>query len=327
MIKEILEQINKSNSVLLHCHPSPDPDSVGSTLAMKFALEQLGKKVTLIKGDTDVPKAFDFLGVDTIVQKNYFEIDIKEFDTFIILDSGSIEMVSAKDKIVFPESLTTIVIDHHASNVGYGKFNYIDSTYSSTAELVHGVILELGVKIDRNIALNLFMGMYTDTGGFRYGVNGPRTLKLAADLASIVPDYQKTIATMENSNRIESLVFEALALSSIKTYYDGKLALVSVSNEELVKNNISNDDRFTGYISNKIKSVLGVEIAGTIVEVEPGKVKLSFRSKDSVNYDISKLAVKLGGGGHKQAAGASVKANIGEATELVVKTVKEIYNV
>jgi phosphoesterase RecJ-like protein len=327
MINEIQEQIKKANNILLHCHPSPDPDSVGSTLAMKFALEQLGKRVTLIKGDSDIPKAFDFPGVETIVGKNYFEIDINEFDTFIILDSGSIEMISAKDKITFPDSLTTIIIDHHVSNVGYGKINYIDPTYSSTAELVHHILVEMGVSIDRNIALNLFMGMYTDTGGFRYGINGPRTLKLAASLTEIAPDYQKTISTMENSNRIESLVFESLVLSSVKTYYDGKLALAHISNDDLIKNNILNGDRFTGYISNKIKSVLGVEIAGTLVEVEPGKVKCSFKSKDAVNYDVSKLAVKLGGGGHKQAAGANLKSGLSEAIETVVKTVKEIYNV
>src|SRR3989344_9571766 len=88
----IFNEIKKANSILLHCHPSPDPDSVGSVLAMKFALESLGKKVTVIQGDSEIPQAFmHFPGAGDIVQKSFDEMDLKEFDLFIILDSGSPE--------------------------------------------------------------------------------------------------------------------------------------------------------------------------------------------------------------------------------------------
>jgi nanoRNase/pAp phosphatase (c-di-AMP/oligoRNAs hydrolase) len=80
---KVLEYINNSKSILLHCHPSPDPDSVGSVLAMKFVLESLNKKVTVIKGDSDIPEAFShFPGFSDIVQKNYFEINKQDFDLF-----------------------------------------------------------------------------------------------------------------------------------------------------------------------------------------------------------------------------------------------------
>lgn len=322
-MKEIIKEIEKSNSVLLHCHPHPDPDSVGSTLAMKFALEQKGKKVTLIKGDSDIPKAFDFPGVENIVKKNFFEIDLKDFDTFLILDCGGIEMVSKKSKVVFPDTLNTIVVDHHASNKGYGKYNYIEPKYSSTCELLYHLLQEMNVEINHDIALNLFMGMYTDTGGFRYGANGSETLAIASKLAMIAPDYQETISTMENSNRKESLIFESLALSSLKTLFDGKLAIASVPYEDLVKNNIKEEDIMAGYISNKIKSVKGTEIGVTLIESEKGKVKISLRS---TKYDISVIATALGGGGHKSAAGAILESTTEAAIEKVVKTIKEIYN-
>ena len=215
-MEQIKTAIENSKNVLLHCHPSPDPDSVGSTLAMKFALEQMGKKVTLIKGDSNIPRAFSFPGIDLIVQKNFFEIDLKEFDLFIILDSGSKEMISNKAEIIFPEHLNTLVIDHHFSNKGFGKVNFVDSSYSSCCELLFNIFKFLGIKITHDIALNLFIGIYTDTGGFRYGKNGDKTLKAVSELVSIAPDYQKVIFTMENSNTKESLIFEALAMSSIK---------------------------------------------------------------------------------------------------------------
>ena len=78
----IHSEVQKAKHILLHCHPSPDPDSVGSVLAMKLALEQLGKKVTLIKGDSEIPKAFAFPSDETITQKSYPEVDLKDFDLF-----------------------------------------------------------------------------------------------------------------------------------------------------------------------------------------------------------------------------------------------------
>src|SRR4051812_38019854 len=102
----ILAEIKKAKSILLHCHPSPDPDSVGSALAMKFALEGLGKKVTVIKGDSDIPEAFNhFPGALEIMAKNFFEIDLSQFDIFIVQDSASIEMISRRGKIEFLPSL------------------------------------------------------------------------------------------------------------------------------------------------------------------------------------------------------------------------------
>lgn len=323
---EILNEIKKANNILLHCHPSPDPDSVGSVLAMKFALEQLGKKVIAISGDSSIPKAFQFPGVESIVQKNFFEININEFDLFIILDSGSMEMISAKSKIVFPDSLMTIVIDHHASNKGYGKINLIDSTYPSATQLLFDLFKEIGIKIDHDIALNLFMGIYTDTGGFRYSNTNIDSFRIATELVSIVPDYYRTISVMDNSNRRETLVFEGLALSSLKTFFDGKLAIVTVTNKELNSNNIKDEDISTGYIASKMKSVIGIDISATLIETHPDLIKISFRTRNSEKYDLSKLAVALGGGGHVAAAGAKLNMTMELAIDKVVKTVKEIYN-
>lgn len=323
IVKDIKSEIDKAGSILLHCHPSPDPDSVGSALAMKLALEQLGKKVTLIKGDSEIPKDFAFPSVETITQKSFDEIKLEDFDLFIILDSASIDRISSKTKIEFPESLMTIVIDHHASNIGYGKINLIDSSYPATAQILFDLFGYMNIKIDHDIALNLFMGIYTDTGGFRYRGSTARTLEIASILAKQAPDFTETILIMENNNRKEKIIFEGLALSSIKTFLNDKLGVVSISYDELVKNNIKEEDILTGFISNKIKSIKGMEIGATLIEVSPDLIKISFRSD---SHDISKLAVALGGGGHKSAAGVKVAMPLLEATEKVVKTVKEMYN-
>lgn len=322
----ILEEIKKANNILLHCHPSPDPDSVGSALAMKFALEQMNKKVTLIKGDSDIPKAFAFPGIETIVQKSFAEINTKEFDLFIALDSSSKDQISFRKESIFPENMQVIVIDHHKSNTMYGQINCVDITYGATALMLFDLFKQLGIKINYEIAINLFMGMYTDTGGFRYSYTNDHTFEAAAELVKLAPNFHETIFIMENSNNKESLIFEGLALSSIKTFYDGKLAIASITNSELMKNNISIEDISTGTISNKLKSVIGTELALTLIETEPNLVKISFRTRDQKKYDVSKLAVALGGGGHSGAAGARLNMTISEAIDKVVKTAKEIYN-
>jgi phosphoesterase RecJ-like protein len=323
MIYDIKKEIDKAKHILLHCHPSPDPDSVGSSLAMKLGLEQIGKKVTLIKGDNDIPEAFVFPGVKTITQKNFFEIDLNDFDLFLILDTGSLEMISKIAPIILPEHLMTISIDHHISNKGFARINYIKSEYSSTAELIYDLFNEWNIVIDHDIALNLFMGIYTDTGAYRYGNNPVKTLEIAYRLSKLATDFQKTISIMENSNTKEAIVFESLALSSLRTYYDDKFAIAYVDYDDLIKNNIKDSDMFTGGISNKIKSILGIEISATLIEKEKNQVKISFRSQ---RQDVSKLALALGGGGHKSASGASLTMPLPQAIEKVVKMVKDLYN-
>lgn len=319
----ILSEINKSNHILLHCHPSPDPDSVGSALAMKFALESINKKVTLIQGDDEISNAFEFPGIDTILKKSYGEIDISEFDLFIALDSSSKSMISTKSNV---GNIKIIVIDHHKSNENYGDINCVDSSYPATAQMLFDLFNEINIKFTREIALNLFMGIYTDTGGFKYVNNSSETLRVATELSKFAPDYPKTIFTMENSNRKQKLIFEGIALSSLKEYFEGKVAIVAISNEELLKNKIEKKDILSSTISNQIKSVVDYEIGITMIEEQKGIVKLSIRTRDSEKYDLSKLAVALGGGGHAAAAGARLNMTISEAIDKVVEMIKVIYN-
>jgi len=322
----ILDGIKNSSRVLLHCHPSPDPDSVGSALAMKFALEGLGKEVTVIKGDSDIPEAFmHFPGAKDIVNKNFWEIDIKEFDLFIILDS-SLEGVSRMKEVTIPESLKVINIDHHRTNSGSGSINLIDITFSSTAHLLFELFKQWNLTITPSIATNLFVGMYTDSGGFRYRSSDYRTLEAASELAKIAPDYTETIFVMENSYDKNAIYGQALALSSIETYYNDSIVISAVSRDQLSAKNISSDAISQGHISSILKSVIGWNIAVSMTELENGKVKVSFRTRDSEKWDVSKIASSLGGGGHKGAAGVLLSIPLEEAVQKVVLTAKLIYN-
>jgi phosphoesterase RecJ-like protein len=325
---KILEAIQASKSILLHCHPSPDPDSVGSALAMKFALEGMGKRATVIRGDSEIPQAFmHFPGADSIVPKNFFEVDIKEFDLFIIQDTASLDRVSRLGEMVIPPSLPTIVIDHHISNVGFGTLvNLVDSEYPATALILFELFKIWNIKITPEMAGNLFIGSYTDTGGFRYESVTPHVLFVASELAKNYPDFPKLIATMENCRKPEELTSLGLVLSNIKTFLNGSMAIASVSNSDLKERGITDLDSGTRWAVNLLKSVIGWEVCACCIENKPGNVKVSFSTRDANKFDLSKLASALGGGGHKAAAGAVLTMPLPEAIEKIVETAKEIYN-
>lgn len=324
----ILAEINKAQSILLHCHPKPDPDSVGSALAMKFALEQLGKKVTVIKGDSDIPASFmHFPGADKIVRKNFFEIDLGQFDLFIIQDSGAPQMVSRCGRLEFPLPIRTVVIDHHRSNEMYGDINLVINTYPATAQLLFDLFSEWGIKITPEIAANLFIGIYYDTGGMKYMGADERTYEIMAKLVKTGIQPGKILDPIENSNTPATLAYQAAAMNSIETFLGGKLAIASVSHRVLVDNNITENDMGGIQLASILRRVIGWDIDAGLIEMKPKEIKMTFRTRDEDKYDVSRLAVALGGGGHKTAAGAGLTGKtLDEAKKIVVAKVKELYN-
>ncbi len=323
----VLDAISKAENILLHCHPSPDPDSVGSVLATKFALEQLGKKVTVIQGDSSIPQAFmHFPGAEMIVKKKFGEVDLASFDLFIILDSGSPEMISRLSTPVFPLPIKTVVIDHHASNAKYATINCLEASYPATAQVLFDLFKKWNIELTHDIATNLFMGMYTDTGGFRYRGVTSATLKAASELVEVAPDFTQTISLMENSRTKEALIYNGFALASVKTFFNDTLAIAAVSYQTIKENKIKSEDMSSIPIANILVSVKDFQIGVSMSEDESGKVRARFRSKNSEKFDVSKLALALGGGGHKSASGAQINMPLDEAVKKVVETAKVLYN-
>ncbi len=326
MAPKIWDVIQKSNNVLLHFHPSPDPDTVGCSLTMLEALEGLGKKVTLIKGDSELPVWVTKLpGAEKIVQKNYFEIDPKEYDLFLIMDTASPNQVSKVDEVTFPDSMTTVVIDHHISNTGFGKIVLIDTNYIANSQIIYDLLKEWGVEITKNMAELLYLGMYVDSGGFKYSLTTPDTLMAAADLAKINPEFSKLIFEYENNSDPKRIIFEGMALSSIESYFSGRVAISTVNLEQMKEKGIEQKHTQGVDIANILKSVVGWDIGISFFEKDPGEVSCSFRTRDLQKYDLSKIATLLGGGGHRGAAGSPIKKPFDEAKKYLLEKLAETY--
>jgi len=322
---QIWTEIQKANRVLLHCHPSSDADSVGGVLASKFALEGLGKKVTAIWGDSPPPQFLKSLpGFESIIAKNWTQIDPSEFDLFIIQDSSSPRMISGLGEVIFPDQLSTVIIDHHSTNKEYAKISLVETSYPSVCQILFDLFQEWKIKLTPDISINLFMGMYTDTGGFKYPLTTADTFRIAAKLAETGIDFPKIVFEMENSQDPKSIEYMGLFFSSIKHHFSGKVAICSVTYKQLLDGGIPVDINIPE-LSNIIKSAVGNDISVSLTEDQPNVVNVSMRRRDE-KYDLAKIVVATGsGGGHPVAAGATLKMSMPKAIDFILETIRKVY--
>lgn len=299
---QILEKIKSSNKILVNCHRGPDSDSVGSALAFSKVLEKMGKKAIVVC-PTNVPEDLNFLGTENIQKVNFSSFDFDKYDLFIVLDSSNYSMVTGENDLLRP-NIPMIVIDHHVSNDSFGDINIVDSKMTSTSELIYRIFQDWGISIGPDVAQCLLTGIIGDTGSFQYQTVGAETLRVAADLIEIGADkdeiikniyrnigfkeiklWGKFIEAMEIDNKFK-FVWAAIPYSLYKEYGEPYSAKEDVAN------------LFFPIIK-------GTNFGLVMVEFEKGLFSISLRSKS--NFDVSKIAKELGGGGHKAAAGARLE--------------------
>lgn len=324
----ILDTIKRSNHILLHCHPYPDPDSIGSVLAVSNVLKSMGKHVTAIIGDTEYPRNLESLpNRDWIVQKKYSDIDSAQFDLFIVLDSSSPGQVSQLTEVVFPKTMKTIVIDHHKTNLSFGDINLIEANSSSTSQVLYDLFNLWKVEINQDVAICLLLGIYADTGGFKYQNANAETIKIASDLARIYPNYHKFVFDLENYRQPVELEMMGMALSSIEKHFSGRVVFSSITYEQSQKHNIPKKSAMEGLIGGLLRSVVGWDLVASLVEAEPNVVTVSLRTRDENTFDVSKISKFVGikGGGHKGAAGTTILLPIKEAKIELINKIGEIF--
>lgn len=322
----IWEEIQKAKKILLSCHLNPDLDSIGSSLALYLMLKNLHKDAVLIYGDSKKKQQYTFIpGFEEVLEKSFLETNLESFDLFIACDSAGLEQLSQLTKIVFPPHLSVINIDHHPTNTKYGRINLIEPDAPACAQIVYELLQEWQTEITPEIAINLFLGIYADTGGFKYPKTSPETFLAASKLSVICPNFADYIFTLENSYEPEQIKFLGLALSSVENYFQGKVAVASISLKALQKTGIQAKHTEKMEIANILKSAVGWEIGISLVEVDKNKCNLSLRTRNCQKYDLSKLATALGGGGHSAAAGSTIYLPLSEAKKLLLKKIGETF--
>ena len=299
-------------------HIIPDGDCIGSLLGMYWGLISLGKQVTITLQDK-VPSLYGFLsGVDKIQPLETIQSNL----VIIFLDCS--DKYRAGDD--FPSQITenqlTVNIDHHPSNDFFADYNYVDADCIATAELVYRILLTLDIKITVDMAEAIYTGIVMDSGNFLYNNTSPQTMRIAADLLECGVDIEKIRTNLfESKPRAEVLLLRE-GLKNLEFDSTGRMAWMTLSAQEVEAAGATGIN--PEGIINYTRSIKGVEMGMLFRETSPGMVKVGLRSKGSL--DVAELAVKLGGGGHQQAAGAHVKGSLEEVKEKVLGLAKDVLN-
>ena len=292
MYKKIWNKIKESDNIVLISHVNPDGDALGSSLSMYNILKNMNKNVSVVNV-TDLAPYLDFLPNYDKVKKQL----PKNIDLMISFDCGSFDRLGIEEKPKF-----LINLDHHISNTNYGDINLIEEA-ASTSQVVFNILEANNVKIDKDSATCIYTALVTDTGNFQYESVTAEVFRVASELVKcgVKPEFVSKM--LYERDRLSRLRFLAKALDTLELSLEGKVGIVEITNELMQKTGAVKDD--TDGVVNMVRKLATVEVAIMLREEENGDIKISLRSKNYV--DVSKIAVKYGGGGHIRASGATIK--------------------
>lgn len=307
-LAETAEKLKNANSFIITAHVSPDGDAIGSCLAMWHVLTGLGKKARVIIDDK-YDKNFNILPGHEHIE---FPADDETYtaDYMVLLDASTDRCGRVLEKC---KSMPVLNIDHHISNDEKADFLCLDAKASACAEVLYSLVKEMGIKLNLNIATNLYTGIATDSGYFRYSNTTPFTMHAAAELLATGIRPEKISQTLE-VRTYEHVKGLARAMQTIEMFEDGKVAGVFMTYDML-----EGLESTEGFIDS-IRIIEGVDVAIFLKEVEPNKCRVSMRSKES---NVSEIAQSMGGGGHIRAAGCTLSMSFEEAKKTAMKAIHE----
>jgi phosphoesterase RecJ-like protein len=259
----------------------------------------------------------DYQKIESI---KFSTIDFSKFDLFIVLDSSSWYFASGMKKKDIP-NIPLIVIDHHKTNTKFGDLNLIDANVSSTAEILYLVFKDWGIEINKNMATNLLTGIIGDTGVFKFPGTTARTLAIAKELMTKGADKDKIVFHLYFSLGLNQFKFWGEVLRRMQLDKEHKFVWSAIPYETFIKYG-GREDLKESAASMFFQSVKGSDFGVVMLEEEKGKLNVSLRSRTGL--DVSLIAAKLGGGGHRYAAGGGVEGlSFDKMVEKVLKIVRK----
>ena len=310
--------IKSSNKILLLSHMNPDGDTLGSMCALYSMIYNRFKKKADMNIVSNLPYNYKFLPNINLAQR-YFDKSLV-YDLVITLDVAAIDRV-LDSKIFFDKAKCTINIDHHKTNKGFAKLNFIKGGYSSTGEVLFDLFNEANIEITKDMADCLYVAILTDTGCFRYETVTNKTFIAASKLFEKGVDTSD-IAKKCYDNKPKSMVtFQADIISNAKFVMDNKVAYVIITDEKMKQYKVKNEH--TEGIAETLRSINTVDISIVLKENENKTTKVSLRSK---TIDLTPVVEKFNGGGHKMAAGCTIRKPAKAAIELILDEILKCLN-
>jgi bifunctional oligoribonuclease and PAP phosphatase NrnA len=297
VLARIRDEIVSRQRFLITSHIRPDGDSIGSQLAMAYALRALGKDVRIVNRDPAPPpmQAFPGVGDIEIAGEVTGKVDL---DAVLVMECGDL----ARTGVTGLERFFLINIDHHPGNALFGAINWFDSTAAACGEMVFDVIRALGVSLTPEIATHIYLAILTDTGSFHYSSISPRTFDICRIALEAGVDPVFVARNVYDSNNIGRLRLFGAVLGSIELDPTGRVALIYLDQEMARKAGGTYED--TEGLINLPLTVREILAVVFFKQAEIDQYRVSMRSKNGI--DVGQIAKRFGGGGHKNASGCSV---------------------
>jgi bifunctional oligoribonuclease and PAP phosphatase NrnA len=319
-MQAVVAALRDNDRFVVTSHEAPDGDALGSLLGMGLALEQLGKDVVMfLGGEAPLPGEYRFLELEARGLSRERPPDFGD-RVLVALDCASAGRVGAEPGVV-ADAPFTVNIDHHHDNPRFGDVDLVVADASSTGEVLADVLRELGVVLTPEIAEALYIALVTDTGRFQYANTSPKALRLAADLVEAGADVNRVFQGVYENVQFAKLKLLARALERARVLEGGEIVVSHLLRDDFEA--VGATEPYSEGIIDVLRSVEGSAVSALIREpprdgAPPRKVSLR-SSVDEI--DVSAIARKSGGGGHREAAGFSSELSVDEITEFIVREV------
>ncbi|NIP42064.1 MAG: bifunctional oligoribonuclease/PAP phosphatase NrnA [candidate division Zixibacteria bacterium] len=320
LIEDILELVHSRSNILLSSHVGPDGDSLGSQIAFYHYLKSIGKNVW-IYNQGHIPHYFHgFKDLDLIVvEPEKWDVPPEGFDLVIIFECTSLDRIGDVSNLV-KDNVDIVNIDHHPENDEYGKINYLDASASSAGEMVYRILKKSGYKIDPDTATYIYIAILTDTGRFHFTSTSPECLHAAADLVASGVNVKELTDQIYYNFTEDQLRFTAEIVSRMETHLDGRVCFLTLREAELKERGLKYGD-MEGLVEWTMR-VRKVQVGALFKDTKPNFSKISLRSQG--NIDVCKLAHRFNGGGHSNAAGCHIEADLETAKKILLEALEEI---
>lgn len=323
--QKAVELIDKSSSVLLTTHTRPDGDACGCLAAMRDALVALGKKVKLLML-SEVPEWYEFLfdekvpllGED-IQLEELMQGRFGEFDLIMVIDTNSYSQLPKFDEYLKQAGKPVLVIDHHETADGLGDVELVESDAAATALIVYDLLKYAGWPVTGKMAEALFVAVATDTGWFQFSNTDSRVYRACAELIDAGAKPTEIHHNLYQNFSLQRFKLMAAMLNTLELHFDGRYAAQHLRQEDFERTSAAYND--TENLISECRRLSTVEVAALFIELKDSRIRCSLRSRGAV--DVSKIAQKFGGGGHKMAAATFLDGPLENAKQLVLEEVSK----
>lgn len=310
--------ISLSKNILIISHLNPDGDTLGSMCGLYSAILDNFKKKSDMMLMSKLPDVYKFIPYISNA-KHISEFDkSREYDLVITVDVASYDRMF-DSSVFFEKSKHTINIDHHITNNEYAEMNYVMPDASSTGEVLYVIIEHLGWEISLKTAKALYTAILTDTGSFRFNNTGRNAFLTVSKLVGLGVVPSEIYKYCYESNTKNHVQFQSYCINNAVFTNDDKIAYAIIYKKDMEKFRVGEEG--TEGLTEKLRAIKSVEIAFIVKQLGAALSKISMRSETT---DISGVCAKFGGGGHKLAAGCTIKVGVEEAAKKILNEVNAI---